>query len=79
MNNKSKITKQILFSALVYFLFIGALFDTYRTGKLLKGEYLLFILANLAQGNLYENKILSKVNAGLSMVLIVLVFFLVKG
>jgi cbb3-type cytochrome oxidase subunit 3 len=79
MNDNSKITKQILFLAVLYFVFIGVLFVAYRAGRLLRSDYIFFIAVNSMHGYLYEYKILNRVNGGLSLVLIVLVLFFVKG
>jgi hypothetical protein len=79
MDSKNNIALQSLFLVLIHVSFIGALYWAYRAGTLLKSEYALFIMANGMHSMLYEYKILRLVNITVSLVLLILTFFLVKG
>jgi hypothetical protein len=79
MDSKNNIALQSIFLVIIYVSFIGALYWSYRTDTLLKSNYIPLLLANGFHGFLYEFKILRQVNFIVTLILMILVFFLVKG
>ena len=78
MKKKNKTAKQILMMAVIYFIIITVIFFIHYEVLPLKMVFIQFLAANSMHGFLYENKVLTKINSGASLILFILVLLFVK-